>query len=52
MRNWLSHYRNTAENGHRTSPCEGRLLLSLYVIGGERSIEAENKTRDLIIVDL
>lgn len=23
MRNWLSHYRNTAENGPRTS-CEGR----------------------------
>lgn len=48
MRNWLSHFRNTAENGHRTSPCEGRK----DVIGGKRSIEAENKTRDLIIVDL
>lgn len=24
MRNWLSHHRNTAENGPRTSPCEGR----------------------------
>lgn len=48
MKNWLSHYRKTAENGPQTSPCEGRK----DVIGGKRSIEAENKTRDLIIVDL
>lgn len=48
MKNWLSHYRNIAENWPRTSPCEVRK----DVVGGKRSIEAENKTRDLIIVDL
>lgn len=41
----LSKY-STAENGPRT--LEGRK----DVIGGKRSIEAEHKTRDLIIVDL